>query len=539
MLAKQAAGPLAALIFIAPILTPAQQTAPAITPSSLPKVTTTDPRFQSYNIEMLEVTGGRFWKPYKAAAAPKPPATPPASKPGSQPGTNTPPGMSPDLYAYRPPKNLSNKRLRTLAAALSPAYVRVSGTWANSTYLPAEGESVSKPPAGFNGILTRDQWKGVIDFARAANAELVTSFSTSAGTRDDSGLWTTTQAQRLLDLTHSLGGRIAAAEYMNEPTFAMIGGAPKGYDAAQYGRDARVFTDFMRAHAPNTLLAGPGSVGESVNPAGDLGGKLPGFLGTPKLLAVMTPGDIDVFSYHAYSGVSQRCAQAGMPAPHSSEETALSEEWLARTDAILDFYRQQRDHFAPEKPLWLTETGETACGGDPWASTFLDSFRYLDQLGRLAKGGVKVQMHNTLAASDYGLLDENTYAPRPNYWAALLWHRMMGATVLDSGVPLQEGLHVYAHCMANSPGGVTLLVIQNDRTAAHSLTLPAAGQRYTLSAPRLNGEDVQLNGTKLALGPRDQLPELKPVTDKGGTEAFTPATISFVAWPDAHNTACQ
>ena len=28
-----------------------------------------DDRFQSYNIEMVEVTGGRFWKPYEAKAA--------------------------------------------------------------------------------------------------------------------------------------------------------------------------------------------------------------------------------------------------------------------------------------------------------------------------------------------------------------------------------------------------------------------------------------------------------------------------------------
>ena len=40
--------------------------------------------------------------------------------------------MSPDLYQYRPPIDLSNARLRKLAAALGPAYVRVSGTWANT-----------------------------------------------------------------------------------------------------------------------------------------------------------------------------------------------------------------------------------------------------------------------------------------------------------------------------------------------------------------------------------------------------------------------
>ena len=76
--------------------------------------------------------------------------------------------------------------------------------------------------------------------------------------------------------------------------------------------------------------------------------------------------------------------------------------------------------------MWLTETGETACGGDPWASTDLDTFRYIDQLGQMAQRGVQVVMHNTLAASDYALIDEKTLVPRPDYWAALLWHNTMG-----------------------------------------------------------------------------------------------------------------
>jgi len=56
--------------------------------------------------------------------------------------------------------------------------------------------------------------------------------------------------------------------------------------------------------------------------------------------------------------------------------------------------------------------------------TFLDTFRYLDQLGRLARADVQVVMHNTLAASDYGLLDESTLQPRPKYWGALLWRQL-------------------------------------------------------------------------------------------------------------------
>ena len=37
-----------------------------ITPASMVRIGTVDERFQSYNIEMVEITGGRFWKPYRS-----------------------------------------------------------------------------------------------------------------------------------------------------------------------------------------------------------------------------------------------------------------------------------------------------------------------------------------------------------------------------------------------------------------------------------------------------------------------------------------
>jgi hypothetical protein len=55
-----------------------------------------------------------------------------------------------------------------------------------------------------------------------------------------------------------------------------------------------------------------------------------------------------------------------------------------------------------------------------WNLSFLDSFRYLDQLGRVSKRGVEVDIHSTLPSSNHCLFDENTLARRPNYWAVLL-----------------------------------------------------------------------------------------------------------------------
>jgi heparanase 1 len=221
---------------------------------------------------------------------------------------------------------------------------------------------------------------------------------------------------------------------------------------------------------------------------------------------------------------------------------ALSNEWLSRVDRIEAFYAGLRDQFERGKPLWITETADAACGGDRWASTFLDSVRYLDQLGRISKKGVQVKIHNTLASSDYGLLDENTLAPRPNYWAALLWRRFMGTTVLDAGASRAPSLHLYAHCLRGQPGGVALLAINTDQAASHSFELTMAAERYTLSTPSLqNLEDthVQLNGTELKLGTDDALPLLTGVPTGSGHVTFAPATISFLVIPMANNGSCR
>jgi hypothetical protein len=148
-------------------------------------------------------------------------------------------------------------------------------------------------------------------------------------------------------------------------------------------------------------------------------------------------------------------------------------------------------------------------------------------------------MHNTLAASDYGLLDEKSYEPRPNYWAALLWRKFMGTTVLDPGPSPAPSLHIYAHCLRNHPGGVSLLIINADRETSQTLRVPTASERYTLTAQDLMDKHVQLNGSDLALGADDALPELKGAATPSGTVTFSPASITFLTLPKAHNASCQ
>ena len=525
---------LGALVATTGSQSPATAQTIAVNPSTMPRIGTIAERYQSYNIEMLEVTGGNFWKPYgELDAVLRHPAPPTDMRSEAPSNGDTPSGMNPALYQYRPPIDLADPRLRKLAAALGPAYVRVSGTWTNTTYFPETVQAPEAPPAGFNSVLSQAQWKRVVEFAKAVDAEIVTSFATGTGTRDSTGAWTTEQAERVLAYTRSVGGRIAAAEFMNEPNFAAMGGAPDGYGASDFGRDFKIFAAFVRQAAPHMLILGPGSVGETTGEWG-VGYGGPSALQTRDLLAASRPASVDAVSYHHYGATSRRCAAIGM---QTTVEAALSEEWLKRTDETLAYYRKLRDEFQPGKPFWLTETADAACGGNPWARSFLDTFRYLDQLGRLARQDVRVVAHNTLVASDYGLLDDKTLEPNPNYWGAWLWHRVMGTTVLESRVAIQAGLHLYAHCLRNRPGGVALLAINNGETLT-SIDLPTAAERYTLTAEHVVDRQVRLNGQVLTLRATGELPPLQSEPIPAGTVELPPSSITFLSVPKAENPLC-
>lgn len=502
----------------------------SIAPAKMARLATVDPRFASYNVEMVEVTGGRFWKPYKSSSP-----TPEVSNTPSPENPNQQVGENPSMFEYRPPIDLSNPRLRKLAMALGPSYVRVSGSWANSTYFQNNDNAAMKdPPQGFKGVLTRAEWKQVVDFSKAVDARIVTSVAVSPGVRDANGAWIPDQAKALFDYTKSLGGTIAATEFMNEPTFPGPGGAPAGYDAEQFARDIQAFTPFLRKESPHTLFLGPGGVGEGVSlmPAGAPQGMRMKLLETPDLMKV-TPPVFDALSYHFYGTVSHRCMG------NLKLEQALTSDWLDRTDTVEAFYAAIRDKYLPGKPMWLNETAEAACGGDPLAREFVDVFRFLNQFGSLAQKGVRVVMHNTLASSDYGLLDQSTYDPRPDYWAAVLWKRMMGPVVLDPGAPKDQSVRIFAHCTVGEHGGVTILALNADTGNEHTLTIPLAGQRYTLTSPQLASPSVMMDGIELKAASDGSLPAMNGEPFAAGSVRLAPASITFLQVPSAGNKNCR
>ena len=149
-------------------------------------------------------------------------------------------------------------------------------------------------------------------------------------------------------------------------------------------------------------------------------------------------------------------------------------------------------------------------------------------MGRFSKNTKGILFHNTLTASDYGLLDSKTHKPRPNYWGALLWAKFVGTTVYDTHEPIREGVHLYAHSRKDGKDGYVYILINNSKTEKTSIEIPVKAERYTLSATHLRSQEVLLNGKPLALEGECTLPTLNPLTEEAGIIELDPTTITFL-----------
>ena len=479
--------------------------------SHLPAVRTVDERFQSYQIGFSHLTGGETWKSYDAL--PKGPATDVSQ-----------------VREARAPTDLTNRRLRALTAGLAPFYLRYSGTTANSVYFhDSDTPPPAKAPEGYTVVLTRERWKEALDFAKAVNTRVLTSFTNSEGVRDAGHAWTPRMAEPWMAYTRAIGGEIYAAELFNEPNVPEPPRLPKGHTPEGFARDFATFRAFMSKAAPNVKLAGPGNATLGISGVSAIIGV------SPEQYARADPRPkFDIFSYHFYPTLAQRCAPADSPQGISADK-ALTEEFLARPDKQFQDIKALRDRYAPGAPIWLTETGGAACGGLIWQPTFLDTFRYLDTHARLAKQGLDAMFTHALISGSNGVIDEKTFQPNASYWAALLWRRLMGTVVLDAGAST-SGLHLYAHCMRGRPGGVTLLAI-NLNAAATTLEVGRSAQLYALTAPEMQSRTVLLNGRALKVTSADRLPKISPVSVKGRV-TLAPSSNNFIALPDAKNARC-
>lgn len=488
-------------------------------PQILTPIRQMDERLVSYNIEMTEVTGGTFWKAYTPEQIAGTKEFPPIRD-------LTDVTEMASLMQYYSPIDLYNRKLRKLSKELGPVWIRVSGSWATKTYYDFEGTTGGIAPQGYQSVLTAKQWKGVLDFVKDVGGKLLVSVSNCEGDHPDGGSLDLSQAKKIFEFSNNYGVAIDAVEFMNEPNMLEISGAPAGYTPADYGRDQDILYRWVRENYPKCLLVGPCTTGDPS--VGEMGAGIGSIVKscTTKDLLENTEIKLDVFSYHYYNGVSERLASV-MPKAHWASELAHTDEYLAVAGDYAKKYAVLRDQYVPDGQMWVTESGDAGGGGNTWASTYLDVLRTLNELGSFAQITDGVIFHNTLASSDYGFLHHATFDPRPNYFAVLLWNRLMGSTVYDCRDYHEEGMHVYCHSRKDAVQGMVYLIINNSLSDTLTVNLPKEADSYVLCANPVRSGVMLLNDKELKLSEAGDLPDLSPVTKPAGLITLNPASCAF------------
>eukprot|EP00035_Acanthoeca_spectabilis_P016693 m.347175 g.347175 ORF g.347175 m.347175 type:complete len:390 (-) comp16561_c0_seq79:148-1317(-) len=247
-------------------------------------------------------------------------------------------------------------------------------------------------------------------------------------------------------------------------------------------------------------------------------------------------GSVQAVNMHSYNN------DGGWPAPGFLKQTEV------QATTMLDITRNASATTA----LWCGECGPHNGGGiNGTTNTAVSSFWYLDALGKLARMGLAEFGRQALAGSHYGLLEETTHTPYPDYWLLWVWKQFMGPRVLDVVLdPATAGagtLHAYAHCapLGSATAGTATLAFINIGNASHALSIQGAGtgeslSMYTFSAPGgLTSREVSLNGVPMQLT-GDVLPELPSAqtVSGGGSVTIPPLSYGFVRLP-GHVASCS
>jgi hypothetical protein len=173
------------------------------------------------------------------------------------------------------------------------------------------------------------------------------------------------------------------------------------------------------------------------------------------------------------------------------------------------------------------------------SDAFASSLWWLDELGKMARRGTPVVVRQSLTGADYGLLAEPSLTPRPDYFASVLWRKLMGTRVLAAQAA-PPTLRVYAHCAQTGSGAVTVLLINLDSARPASIALDGVdatgAELYAVAADSLTSATARLNGQPLAV---DDAGALSPLQPSRGAIALEPESYAFVVLPRAGAAACR
>ncbi|KAB1204652.1 Heparanase-like protein 3 [Morella rubra] len=386
--------------------------------------------------------------------------------------------------------DLSNIILLNAVKAFSPLKIRLGGTLEDRVVYETQGSGQQCSPfvknnsefLGFSqGCLPMSRWDELNVFFKKAGAAVVFGLNELSGKTINSqgasvGAWNSSNAEALIRYTVNKGYTIHGWELGNELSGNGIGA---GITADQYASDINALQNMVdniyAGFEVKPLVIAPG-----------------GFFDANWFTEFIrkTPGSLQVVTHHIYSlgpGVDDHLIDKildpsgldGVSHTFSSLQSILKS---TRTQAV----------------AWVGEAGGAYNSGrNGVTNAFVFSFWYLDQLGMAASFDTKTYCRQTLIGGNYGLLNTSTFAPNPDYYSALLWHRLMGNNVLSTSFSGTNKIRAYAHC-AKQKQGITLLLINLDGDNTVQVYVSTENAKSLLNSTSEGNQVPKINFSKIS-----------------------------------------
>lgn len=347
--------------------------------------------------------------------------------------------------------DLTNPILLNAIKAFSPLKIRMGGTLQDKVRYERLGEPCptfvkSTEIFGFSqGCLPMSRWDELNNFFKQAGAVVLFGLNalsgrTTAADGSAVGAWNSSDAEFLMRYSVNKGYTIHGWELGNEVSGSGVG---TKVAADQYASDINnlqmIVQTIYAGFEVKPLVLAPGGFFDA--------NWFTQFINkTPRSLQVVThhiynlgPGDDD----HLIDKILNPSYLDGGSRPFRSLQGILK---TSGTPAV----------------AWVGEAGGAYNSGHNLVTNaFVFSFWYLDQLGMASSYDTKTYCRQTLIGGNYGLLNTGTFVPNPDYYSALLWHRLMGRNVLSTTFSGTNNIRAYAHC-AKASKGITLLLINLD-----------------------------------------------------------------------------
>ncbi|KAH9318142.1 hypothetical protein KI387_019911, partial [Taxus chinensis] len=340
-------------------------------------------------------------------------------------------------------QDLKSSLLANAVKAFDPLKIRLGGTLQDKVFYDV---GLLKQPChpfvknvsvmfGFtDGCLPMSRWDALNLFFRKTGAVVAFGLNALNGRKEVSngvlgGPWDSRNAYDFIKYTVDHGYQINAWEIGNELSGSGIG---TSINATQYAADVieldRILKEIYKDFQVKPQLVAPD-----------------GFFDAnwfKEFLQQSGPNIVGVVSHHIYN--------LGAGVDEHLVEKILDPSYLSQEESTFKSLKTILENYGPWSNAWVGEAGGAYNSGHNLVTNaFVFSFWYLDQLGMASTYNTKSYCRQSLIGGNYGLLNTTTYVPNPDYYSALLWHRLMGAQVLSVSLNGTQYLRAYAHCTKN------------------------------------------------------------------------------------------